>query len=212
MALLRTFPGDETAPMKSIAIGAFALVLLLPSCSTTSARTSPEEHAAGPAAEQHDAAPLTEQHAWLRRFEGEWRSEATIEGAPGEPPQTMGGTERARSVGGRWIVSDFRGATPAGDMEAVLTLGYDAGTGRFVGTWIDSIADHLWVYEGTLDPDGEALTLESRGPSFAGDGTLANYRDVFRFEGRDRKVLTSSMQGADGTWTTYLTVDYRRTK
>lgn len=190
--------------MKSFQLVASALVLCLAACSTPKAAEAAAEPAAGP--------PLLAQHEWLRRFLGEWRSEAVIPGEDGAPSETMSGTERARSLGGLWVVSEISGKSPMGAMEAVLTLGYDPEKGRFVGTWIDSMVNHLWVYEGSLDASGNVLTLESRGPSFGGDGTLANYRDAFEFKSADHKVLTSSVEGPAGTWTSYLTVDYRRTR
>ena len=54
--------------------------------------------------------------------------------------------------------------------------------------------------------------MRSKGPSFSGDGTLATYRDVFEFESPDRKVLRSSVLGADGQWTQYMTARYQRVK
>jgi hypothetical protein len=153
-----------------------------------------------------------EQHAWLRQFLGEWTSEAEMQGEPGQPAQTMKGTESARSIGDLWIVSDVRGDSPMGKMEAVLTLGFDPERKRYVGTWIDSVYNHLWTYEGTVDATGKVLSLEADGPSFAGDGTTAKYKDVWEFKSPDHKVLTSSMQEPSGTWTTFMTAEYRRKK
>lgn len=159
-----------------------------------------------------DRSPVLAEHAWLNQFVGEWRSEAEMPGQPGEPPQKLEGIERTRSIGELWIVSEIRGGTPAGEMEAVMTLGWDAERKRYIGTWIDSMMGHMWIYEGSVDPAGRVLTLESKGPSFAGDGTLATYRDVFEFESPDRKVLRSSVLGPDGQWTQYMTARYQRTK
>ena len=191
--------------MKSFALVASALVLSLAGCSTT----APSAPAEAPPA--HASQPCV-LRGRLRRFVGEWRSSAVIEGEPGTPSQTLSGTERSRSLGGLWVVSEIRGESPTGAMEALMSLGYDPEKQRFVGTWVDSMTNHMWIYEGSLDSSGRVLTLQSKGPSFAGDGTLANYRDAFEFKADDHKVLTSSVEGPDGKWTTYLTVDYRRTK
>ena len=197
---------------------AFATILLLVSasaCATTSHET-PSAHADAHADAQADAhpepSPATEQHAWLKKFLGEWRSEAEMTGMPGTPAEKMEGSASARAIGDLWIVADMRGESPAGDMEAVLTLGYDPEKKRFVGTWVDSMFNHMWLYDGSLDAAGKVLTLEAKGPSFAGDGSLANYKDVYEFPEPGRMTLTSSAEGPDGKWTQFMSATFRRTK
>ena len=75
--------------MKSFELAASALILFLTACSAPKAGGSAGEPAAGPA-------PLA-QHEWLRRFLGEWRSEAVIHGGEGAPSETMSGGLR------RWV-------------------------------------------------------------------------------------------------------------
>jgi hypothetical protein len=109
-----------------------------------------------------------------------------------------------------WIVAE--GISTAADkpLTSILTLGYDPARQKYVGTWIDSTTSHLWSYEGTVDAAGKALTLESEGPG-AG-GKPCRFRDVIEFQDGDHKTVTSSIRGEDGTWTTYSTVSYRRTR
>jgi hypothetical protein len=38
------------------------------------------------------------------------------------------------------------------------------------------------------------------------------YREVLQVKGPDQKVLTSAIEGADGNYTTFLTINYRRKK
>ena len=91
-----------------------------------------------------------------------------------------------------------------------MTIGYDPEQGCFVGTWIDSVQAHLWTYRGQLDPDRRALTLEARGPSIAEPGGTTDYRDRIELVTPDHKRLVSAMLEDDGTWTTYMEVDYYR--
>lgn len=156
--------------------------------------------------------PSTEQHAWLLQLVGEWETEAEMPAGPGEEPMKMKGRESVRALGGLWIVADMRGESPMGVMEAVLTIGYDEAKQRYVGTWVDSMMNHLWRYEGSLDATGKILSLETEGPSFSGDGSMAKYKDVYELKSHDHKVLTSWMQGSDGVWTEFMTADYRRVK
>ncbi len=38
----------------------------------------------------------------------------------------------------------------------------------------------------------------------------SQYRDTIELMGPDHKVMTSSIQNEDGTWTSYMTREYRR--
>jgi len=153
--------------------------------------------------------PQTE-HAWLKQLVGEWESESEMTTAPGQPPQKSKGTESVRAIGGLWVVADIKGETPMGVMTAMLTLGYDPQKKKYVGTWVDSMMNHLWIYEGTLDPTGKILTLETEGPNMTDPSKRAKYRDAIEIKSKDQKVLTSSATGDDGKWTTFMTVNYRR--
>jgi hypothetical protein len=93
-----------------------------------------------------------------------------------------------------------------------MTLGYDPTKKRFVGTFIGSMMTFLWNYDGELDASGKVLTLNSEGPSFKGDGKMANYRDVIEFANDDERTLTSSTPGDDGNWNQFMKVTYRRKK
>ena len=155
----------------------------------------------------------SEQHIWLEKFVGEWESESVMEVEPGQPPIKCKGHEKVRKLGEFWIVSDFEGDTPMGTKaQAILTLGYSPETGKFVGTWVDSMTPHMWVYEGSVDAGGRILTLSAEGPNFFIPGETAQYRDVVEFKGPDHRVLTSSAKGPDGEWITYMTANYHRKK
>jgi hypothetical protein len=79
-----------------------------------------------------------------------------------------------------------------------------------VGTWIGSMMTHLWVYDGALDATERVLALDSDGPSMAGDGKLAKYRDAIEIRSDDERVLTSSVLGDDGKWQQFMIAHYRR--
>jgi hypothetical protein len=93
-----------------------------------------------------------------------------------------------------------------------MTLGYDPQTERFVGTFIASMMTHLWPYNGALDATGKVLTLDSEGPSFAGDGTMAKYQDIIEFINDDHRTLSSQVLGPDGQWQPFMKAHYRRKK
>jgi hypothetical protein len=167
-----------------------------------SSSTSPE----APPIEQ----PQTE-HKWLRRLLGEWTYKTTAVAQAGQPAQDVTGIESVRPIGYLWVAAESQGDMPgAGPMTAVMTLGYNPATKRFVGTWIGSVMTHLWVYDGELDPSGRVLTLTSEGPSMENDGTMSTYQDVIEFKSDDHRMLTSRVRGKDGVWQQFMSVEYRR--
>lgn len=164
-------------------------------------------------AEDKPAAPAAlKEHEWLQQFAGEWESvsEATV--APDQPPVKCKGTMSSRSIGGIWIVSEIKSETMGVPMHAIQTLGYDPQAKRYIGTWIDSMFNHMWKYTGTLDQAGKVLTLEAEGPNFIQEGQTAKYRDVYEFKSQDHIVMTSAMQGDDGKWTVFMKGNVRRKK
>jgi hypothetical protein len=152
------------------------------------------------------------EHEWLLQFVGEWETESEALAAPGGPAMKCKGTIHSRTLGGFWVVSELKSEMMGKPMVAVQTLGYDPQSKKFIGTWVDSMMSHLWKYEGTIDRSGKVLTLEADGPSFTQPGKLARYRDVYEFKGKDQVVLSSSSQGEDGKWITFMTGSANRKK
>jgi hypothetical protein len=186
--------GENT--MKKIAITGF-VGLLVAGAAVVQAEETPS--LPGPAKE----------HEWLQQLVGEWDSESEMIMEPGAPPQKSKGTESVRAIGGFWVMAENKGDVLGTPVTGILTLGYDAQKQKYVGTWVDSMTGYLWTYEGTLDEAGKVLTLETEGPNFTGAGT-ARFKDVIEVKSKDHKVLTSSMQGEDGEWVTFMTAQYRR--
>ena len=157
------------------------------------------------------AIELGREHAWLRRFVGEWTYDSEAMPEPGKPPERASGRESVRSLGGVWVVCEGQGDMPdGGHGTTIMSLGYDPAKRRIIGTFIGSMMPDLWIYEGTLDPQGNVLTLNTEGPSFAGDGTTTKYQDRIEFRSDDHRVMSSSYIDAAGTWNSFMTVHYRR--
>jgi Protein of unknown function (DUF1579) len=150
------------------------------------------------------------EHQWLHKLVGEWTYETDVPTQEGGSPTKATGAERVRTLGGLWVLAEGEGEMPGGEKGTTLmTLGYDPVRKRFTGTWIGSMMTHMWQYDGALDPSERVLTLDSEGPSMSGDG-MSRYQDVIEFKSDDHRTLTARVQGADGKWQQFMTVDYRR--
>jgi hypothetical protein len=192
------------------------ILLLVAACATTTETPADApratEAAADSGAQDMAPAPALEQHAWLQQLVGEWRVTSEASMGPGAEPMKMESTEMVHSIGELWIVGEGQMPMDGGPLATLMTLGYDPHQKTFVGTWVDSMQTHMWIYRGELDPTKRVLTLSADGPSFNDPTKTAKYRDAFEIVGADHKVLTSSMQNDDGTWTTFLRADYWRKK
>jgi hypothetical protein len=153
------------------------------------------------------------EHQWLQKLVGKWTYETEASMGPGQPPSKCQGSETVRSLGCLWVLCEGQGEMPGGGAATmIMTLGYDPQKKRYVGTWVGSMMTHLWVYDGSLDPSGKVLTLNAEGPSFAGDGKMAKYKDVIELKSDDHRVMTSHLLGDDGKWSQFMTAHYRRTR
>jgi len=165
---------------------------------------------------QQDFKPETPQreHEFLKKLVGTWQVESECMMGPDQPPMKQMGRERVRMLGGLWAMCEAEGEVPGGGVaNNLLTIGYDPKKKQYVGTFISSVMTHLWVYEnGSLDRDGNILTLYADGPNMCGGSGLAKYKDVIEFESADHRTLTAYMQQAEGGWQKFMTAHYRRVK
>lgn len=150
------------------------------------------------------------EHQWLQQFVGEWDTDSEGSMGPDQPPMKSSGTTRTRMLGEIWIVSEIQVEMQGSKMHAVQTVGYDPVRKKYVGTWIDSMINHMWKYEGTVDAAGTRLTLEADGPDFVVANKTTRYRDAYEFKTKDHIVATSSLLTDDGKWVTFATGNYRR--
>jgi hypothetical protein len=153
------------------------------------------------------------EHEWLQKLVGEWTWENEMTMEPGKLPAMFKGTESVRSLGGLWVLCEGKVEMPGdGNATTLMTLGYDPVRKRYVGTFIGSMMSHLWIYDGSLDPTRKVLNLDAEGPSFTDEAKIAKYIDAIEFKSDDHRMLTSRTLGDDGTWTQFMTANYRRVK
>ncbi len=151
------------------------------------------------------------EHRWLQKLIGEWTYEIEAIMGPDQPSEKSTGTESVRALGDLWILGEGQGEMPCGGPASTLvTLGFDPQQQRYVGTWVGSMMNYLWVYDGELDVDEKVLTLTADGPAMTGEGKMATYKDVIEFKHNDHRVLTSHVLGDDGQWQQFMTANYYR--
>jgi hypothetical protein len=120
------------------------------------------------------------------------------------------GTMKSRMLGGLWAVNESKGESMGMTVNGIQTIGFDATKKKYIGTWVDNCFNHLWKYEGSVDSTGKILNLDAEGPNFTEPGKMAKFRDSYEFKSKDHIVATSSMQGPDGKWITFMNGTMRR--
>jgi hypothetical protein len=150
------------------------------------------------------------EHKWLQRLAGDWTYEGEMK--MGEEQHKSSGTETIRAFGGMWTVGEMIGQMPGTEQKttSTITLGYDLTKKKFVGTFVSDVMDFMWIYEGSLK--GDVLTLDCRGPSFKGDGQMADYQDIVEIKSDNEYTLSSQTKGDDGKWAKFMTMTFKRKK
>ncbi len=151
------------------------------------------------------------EHDWLQQLVGAWTYEGECVPGPDQPPLKFVGTQSVRSLGGLWILAEGQGEMPGGGAATTLiTLGFDPSRRRYTGTFIGTMSNYLWVYDGELDDEGRVLTLSAEGPSMDGDGSMANFQDIVEVKSADLWLLRARVQLPDGSWQEFMETRYTR--
>ncbi|MCC9604536.1 DUF1579 domain-containing protein [Blastopirellula sp. JC732] len=159
---------------------------------------------------------ITKEHQWLQQMVGDWTFEAEMTGPPDEPPLKTKGKEKVRMLGENWLVAEGEGEIPCDELETrptgytCLTIGYSPEKQAMIGTWIGSMMNHMWVYEGSLDLEKGLLILNTSGPKCDGSEGKAQYRESLQLVSPDERLFSSAMQGDDGEWITFMKAVYKR--
>ncbi len=154
----------------------------------------------------------TEHHRFLDRLVGDWLYVTTTGHEnydPDDPDKRW--TETVRSVGGLWVIAEGEGGMGDGTRSSmIMTLGYDPRVEHYVGTWIGSMMDKLWIYKGWIEDEGQTLVLEAEGPDFDDPSKTGVFRDIIHFIDDDTRTFTGSVRQPDGTFKTFMTSESRR--
>ena len=150
---------------------------------------------------------ITDAHRWLEGFVGDWQMVPDPDGPPEQ--QVDDRIESGRLLdGGGWLVVEGRGTMGGGNATTIFTAGFDPDKGKYVGTWVGSMMNYMWIYEG--ERQGDRLILNCEGPNFEKPGQMQAYQDIHTFDGpNDRSLLSQTLQ-EDGTWKVFMTAKYKR--
>ncbi|MAT14026.1 MAG: hypothetical protein CMJ46_02005 [Planctomyces sp.] len=163
-------------------------------------------------AQEPQPSPVLEEHALLQKFTGDWTSVGKTIGTPDQPSTECKGKMSSHMLGDFWVVNKLEGTSVGMEFHGLQTIGYDAEKQKYVGTWVDTMMNHMWKYEGTYDASTNKLSLVAEGPSFFVPGEKSQYRDSYEFKSDNKIIATSEVMGDDGKWITFMTGEMTRDK
>lgn len=164
-------------------------------------------------AAQPEPAKIEKQHDWLKQFVGVWESNGEMPAVEGQPAGgSLKGTTSFRMIGELWLVSEMKMDMNGFSMRGLQTIGYDSKNQKYIGTWVDSVMNHMWHYTGKVDESGKRLDLEADGPDMMNPAKTAKYRDSYVFKSPDEIMTESFVMGPEGEWITFMTSTMTRKK
>src|SRR6185436_7944321 len=96
-----------------------------------------------------------EVHKKMAEDVGTWDMKVTSYGPPGTPPTEEKGTAtRKMTMDGRVLVEDVTSTMMGMPFKGQGMRGYDNVSGKYWGTWVDSMSTGIMVSEGTCDAKG----------------------------------------------------------
>jgi Protein of unknown function (DUF1579) len=146
---------------------------------------------------------------------GVWDAEITmtVPDAEGKITKTTSkGEETNRLLGGKWLISDFKGEFFGQSFEGHGTNGFDEKKKKYVGTWVDSMSNHIDLLEGSYDEKTKTLTLNADSENPA-DGKPMKMRLETHFNDDGSRVFSEFVK-VDGQsdFAKFMEVKYTKRK
>ena len=153
-----------------------------------------------------------EHHARLEPFVGTFRATVKLWMGPGDPLVHTGTMVNAWDLGGRFLAQRYTGDPmdgPFPDFEGRGYWGYNDGSGRYEGFWIDTASNIMMTEEGEVDDAGTTWTMHG---SFANptSGERVAKRSVIRLQDDDHHSMEQYMAGPDGAEHKTMEITYER--
>lgn len=160
--------------------------------------------------QQHDAPPMpqpTAEHALLKDHVGNWKVHCKFYMDPSQPPMETDATETIEMIGEFWTVSRFTSNMMGMPFTGCATMGFEPHTGKFVGTWMDSMAPAFFHMQGTQKGD----TIEMRCKAFSCmTNSVLEHRTTEKHISKNERIFEMFVTMPDGNEMKMMTNHYRR--
>lgn len=154
-------------------------------------------------------ATLGEHHRLLEPFAGVWTSRTRAWFMPGQPPsESQGRMVITWVLDGRYLRQEYQGHAGPMTMKGIGYWGHDNATGRFVGTWMDTMSTVMMSSTGSYDAASKTFTM--RGTFHDPMGGAYVFRQIIRLIDNDHHTFEMHQTGPDGNEKQSLEIAYTR--
>ena len=130
------------------------------------------------------------QHKQLaEHFVGTWNTKQTMWMDPSAPPMTETGKDVSTLFGDRHVRTEFSSQFMGQPFAGIAMTSYDNVKGKYVGSWIDSMATGQFMAEGDYDPATKTYTFHGEMADPMKAGTKTPVREVIRIVDKDNHVM-----------------------
>lgn len=152
----------------------------------------------------------TPAHKAMAREVGTWDASVRVWMTPDAPPETSAASETCKMLGGFWLVTEFNGDMGGIPFTGRSQMGYDADSGEYFATWIDSMAPAMYRTRGKYDVATHTLTLAGEGDDWM-TGEPKRMKMITRYidDNNKRFEIHESPIGSDD-WRKTMEIDYTR--
>lgn len=137
------------------------------------------------------------EHNLLQQYVGDWDVECEYFFGSEDTPIQIQGKETVEALGEFWIIGRFEADILGQMLIGQSVRGYDPVKEKFIETWKDSATPFLYAFEGDLDKDGTRLTMKGKNYDPVRQWR-APYTGKIEFHGKDKRILTLSVETIDG--------------
>ncbi len=152
----------------------------------------------------------SEAHKALDPLAGKFDVKVTSWNDPSKPPEESSGkAERKWIMGGRYLQEEFQGTYGGQPFTGMGTMGHDNVTGKYFGSWIDSMSTSMMVTRGSMK--GQAIHYEGMmSDPIAGKEVKSSMSITIK--GPDAHVLEMWGPGPGGKKMKMMELSYTRSK
>lgn len=163
----------------------------------------------------------SEHHKTLLSLVGNWEVATEMRMTPDAPwTKSNGSCTSSAGLGGRWLMSNFKGNMPMPGPDGKTVdvpfeghgmMGYDNMTQKHISIWADSMSTGVMKTEGACDASGKVITFKDEIDNPMMPGTKCKIRYIITIESPDKYTMQWHEDQGQGEFHS-MTITYTRAK
>ncbi len=176
------------------------------------AAATPQDGAADMMAQYAELSEPGYEHKLLDPFVGSWDVKATMWMEPGAP--ALESTAKAKIewiMDGRYQRMTYNGEFMGQKFSGESVSGFNKVTGKYFGTWIDTMNTAFGISYGSVDAAGSTFTYHGEYDDAMTGGKMKT-KEIIQIKGPNEFSMTAYTLMDDGSEFKHMMLEYKRTK